>query len=64
MSTTTIEEQLAEIRRRIDRLQARARRPRAARVQRHLDALHQEEESVRAAVAQRLPTRSRRGSGS
>ena len=53
MSTTTIEDQLAEVRRRIARLQALAQtRPAAerARIQRHLDALHQEEASVLAAV--------------
>ncbi len=55
MSTTTIEDQLAEIRRRIDRLQALAQAGVAAeraRIRRHLDALHQEEASVRAAVRQ------------
>jgi hypothetical protein len=51
MSTTTIEDQLAEIRRRIDRLQARAQVA-APRIRRHLDALHQEEAAVRAAVRQ------------
>ncbi len=51
MSTTTIEEQLAEIRRRIDRLHARARAA-APRARRHLDALHQEEAAVRGAVRQ------------
>ena len=53
MSTTTIEDQLAEVRRQIARLQALAQtRPAAggARIQRHLDALHQEEASVLAAV--------------
>jgi hypothetical protein len=53
MSTTTIEDQRAEVRRRIARLQALAQtRPAAgrARIQRHLDALHQEEASVLAAV--------------
>ena len=57
MSTTTIEDQLAEIRRRIDRLQALAQAGVAAeraRIQRHLDALHQEEASVLAA-ARRAP---------
>ena len=66
MSTTTIEDQLAEVRRRIDRLQALAQAglvADSARIQRHLDALHQEEASVLAAV-RRLPTRSRRSSGS
>ena len=53
MSTTTIEEQLAELRGRIDRLrtleQAAAGAERA-RIRRHLDALQQEEASVRDAV--------------
>ncbi len=53
MSITTIEDQLAEVRFRIGRLQARAQAGVAAdllpRVQRHLDALHQDEASVRAA---------------
>ena len=49
MSTTTLEDQLAEVRRRIDRLQALAQVDATAersRIQRHLDALHQEEASV------------------
>jgi hypothetical protein len=53
MRTTTIEEQLADVRRRIDRLQARAQAVAAAeraRIQRHLDVLHQEEASVRDAA--------------
>jgi hypothetical protein len=53
MSTTTIEDQLAEIRRRIARLQVLAQAglvAERARIQRHLDALHQEEASVLAAV--------------
>ncbi len=53
MSTTTLEDQLAEVRRRIDRLQALAQVDAAAersRIQRHLDALHQEEASVWAAA--------------
>jgi hypothetical protein len=53
MSTTTIEDQLAEVRRRIARLQALAQTglvAERARTQRHLDALHQEEASVLAAV--------------
>ena len=52
MSTTTIEDQLAEVRRRIDRLQALAQTgpPRRSRIQRHLDALRQEEASVLAAA--------------
>ena len=66
MSTTTIEDQLADVRRRIDRLQALAQTAlvaERARIRRHLDALHQEEASVLAAV-RRPPTRSRRSSGS
>jgi len=51
MSTITIEDQLAEIRRRIDRLQSHAQAG-APRTRRHLDALHQEEAAVRAAVRQ------------
>ena len=51
MSTTTIEDQLAEIRRRINRVQAPTQAS-APRIRRHLDALHQEEEAVRAAVRQ------------
>jgi hypothetical protein len=53
MSTTTLEDQLADVRRRIDRLHALAQVDAAAersRIQRHLDALHQEEASVRAAA--------------
>jgi hypothetical protein len=53
MSTTTIEDQLAEVRRRIARLQALAQTgpvAERARIQRHLYALHQEEASVLAAV--------------
>ena len=49
MSTTTIDDQLAEIRRRIDRLQAFAQIGAAAdgpRIRRHLDALRREEASV------------------
>lgn len=52
MTTTTIEDQLAGVRRRIDRLQTLAHVDAAAersRIQRHLDSLHQEEESVTAA---------------
>jgi chromosome segregation ATPase len=49
MSTTTIEEQLAEIRGRIDRLQASAEAG-APRAGRSLDALKQEEAAVRAAL--------------
>ncbi len=53
MSTTTIEERLAEVRRRIDRLQGLAQVDAAAdrsRIERHLDALHREEASVAAAA--------------
>jgi hypothetical protein len=53
MSTTTIEDQLAEVRRRIARLQALAQTgpvAERARIQRHLDALHHEEALVLAAV--------------
>ena len=49
MSTTTIDDQLAEVRRRIDRLQTFAQIDVAAdssRIRRHLDALHREEASV------------------
>ena len=53
MSTTTIEDQLADVRRQIARLQALAQSglvADGARIQRHLDALHQDETSVLAAV--------------
>jgi len=53
MTTTTIEEQLARIRRRVSSLRARLHtdgRAERSRVERHLDALHQEEESLRAAA--------------
>ena len=53
MSTTTIEDQLAEVRRRIARLQALAQTglvAERARIQRHLDAFHKEEASVLATV--------------
>jgi hypothetical protein len=53
MSTTTIEEQLAEIRGRIDRLRTLERAAAGAeraRIRRHLDVVGQEEESVRDAV--------------
>jgi hypothetical protein len=53
MSTTTFEDQLAKVRSRIDRLHALAQVDAASersRVQRHLDALHQEEASVAAAA--------------
>jgi hypothetical protein len=49
LSTTTIEDQLAEVRCRIDRLAAFAyadTTPEPARIERHLDALEQEEASV------------------
>jgi hypothetical protein len=51
MSTTTIDHQLAEIHRRVDRLREGARAG-AQRIRRHLNALHQEEEAVRAAARQ------------
>ena len=66
MSTTTIEDQLAEVRRRIARLRVLAQTglvAERARIQRHLDALHQEEASALAAVHGR-PTRPSRSSGS
>jgi hypothetical protein len=50
---TTIEDQLAEVRRRIARLQTFARigaAEESSRIRRHLDALHQEEASVLAAA--------------
>ena len=53
MSTRTLEDQLAEIRRRIDRLEALAQVDAVAerpRIRRHVDALHREEASVRAAA--------------
>lgn len=53
MSTTTNDDQLAEIRRRIDRLQAFAQAGPAGnspRIRRHLDALRREEASVVAAA--------------
>jgi hypothetical protein len=56
LNTTTIEDQLAEIRFRIGRIEALARDGVAAdvlpRIQRHLDALHQDEASARAAASQ------------
>ena len=57
MSTTTIDDQLAEIRRRIDRLQAFAQVGAAAdgsRIRRHLDALRREEASVLVAAPTQL----------
>jgi hypothetical protein len=53
MSRTTIEDQLTEVRLRIDRLQGFAE-PDAPRSRRHLDALEQEEAAVRA-VAEEAP---------
>ena len=53
MTTMTFEERLEEIRRQIDRLQARARAGSAeakTRIQPHLDAVREEEASARAAV--------------
>ena len=53
MSTTTIEDPLEHVRRRIDRLHALSRIGAAAdssRIRRHLDALHREEASVLAAA--------------
>ena len=54
MTTITIEDQLADVRFRIGRIEALAQAGVAAdvlpRIQRHLDALHQDEESVRAAA--------------
>ena len=67
MSTTTIEDQLAEIRRRIDRLRAFAQIGAVAdssRIRRHLDALRREEASVAGHGARGAPTRSTRSSGS
>jgi hypothetical protein len=49
LSTTTIENRLAEVRLRIDRLQAFAA-PDALRSRRHLDALEEEEAAIRAAA--------------
>ena len=51
-TTTTIEDQLAEVRRRIDCIEACAQACRLPRVRRHLDALHEAEASVRAAAHQ------------
>ena len=53
MTTTTIEDQVAEVRRRIARLQVLAHTglvAERARIQRHLAALHEEEASALAAV--------------
>lgn len=53
MSTTTIEDQLTDVRRRMARLQVLAHSglvAERARIQRHLDALHREEASALAAV--------------
>jgi hypothetical protein len=56
LNITTIEDQLAEVRFRIGHMQALAQAGVAAdvlrRIQRHLDALHQDEASVRAAASQ------------
>jgi hypothetical protein len=56
LNITTIDDQLAEVRLRTDRMQARARAGVAAdampRIRRHLDALHKDEASVRAAARQ------------
>ena len=56
MTITTIDDQLTEVRLRIDRMQARAQTGVPAdvlpRIQCHLDALHQDEASVRAAARQ------------
>jgi uncharacterized membrane-anchored protein YhcB (DUF1043 family) len=55
MTKTTTEDQLAEIRSRIGRLEALAQTgvvAERARIQRHLDALHQEEESAFAATTE------------
>jgi hypothetical protein len=56
LNITMIEDQLAEVHFRIGRMQARAQAGLAAdvpsRIQHHLDALHQDEASVRAAARQ------------
>jgi hypothetical protein len=56
LNITTIDDELAEVRLRIDRMQARAQAGVAAnalpRIRRHLDALHQDEASARAAARQ------------
>jgi hypothetical protein len=55
MRTTTLDEQLAEVRGRIDRLRACEQAgvtSERARIRRHLDVLRQEDESVRDAVRQ------------
>jgi hypothetical protein len=56
LNITTIEDELAEVRFRIDRMQARAQAGVPAdvlpRIQRQLDALHQDEASVRAPASQ------------
>jgi hypothetical protein len=55
LGTTTIEDQVAQVRGRIDLLQARAEAGASGgalpRIQRHLNALHQQEAAVRAAAA-------------
>jgi hypothetical protein len=58
MRTTTIDDQLAEFRRRIARLQVLAQAglvAESARIQRHLDVLHKEEASTLAAAAHGRP---------
>ena len=56
MNSTTIVDQLAEVRLRIGRIEARAQAGVSAdvlaRIQRHVDALHHDEASVRAAAGQ------------
>ena len=56
MNSTTIDDQLAEVRLRIGRIEARAQAGVSAdvlaRIQRHVDALHHDEASVRAAAGQ------------
>jgi hypothetical protein len=51
-TTTTIEDQLAEVRRRIDYIQVCAQACGLPRLRPHLDALHEAEASVRAAARQ------------
>ncbi len=53
-TTTTIDDQLVEIRRRIGRLRTRAQAG-APRIWRHLDALHQAESAVLDALRQEAP---------
>lgn len=54
MSTTTIDDQLADIRRRTDRLEVGARAG-ASRTWRHLEALREAESAVYAALRERAP---------